>query len=139
MIRIVVGIVAVLSLPLGAVAQGRTGDGQPETRLKLPTAAALAAANPDRPAAMGWTSEMASPAKANGGSLPPTIQTRHRSIGRKILGGALGAVGGFFAGGYLGAKIEGDSCNCDDPGLKGALIGAPIGAVTGGILGAMFF
>ena len=62
-----------------------------------------------------------------------------RSVGRKILGGALGAFGGFFAGGYIGAKIEGDCGGCDDPGLKGAVIGAPIGAVVGGILGAKFF
>ena len=62
-----------------------------------------------------------------------------RSVGRKILGGALGAFGGFFAGGYIGAKIDGDCGGCDDPGLKGAVIGAPIGAVVGGILGAKFF
>ena len=43
------------------------------------------------------------------------------------------------AGAQLGAFIEGDRCHCDDPGLKGALIGAPVGAVTGGILGAKFF
>ncbi len=34
--------------------------------------------------------------------------------------------------------IDGDCGGCDDPGLKGALIGAPIGAAAGGILGAMF-
>ena len=62
-----------------------------------------------------------------------------RSVGRKILGGALGAFGGFFAGGYIGARIDGDCGGCDDPGLKGAVIGAPIGAVVGGILGAKFF
>jgi hypothetical protein len=65
--------------------------------------------------------------------------SRRRSVGRKILGGAIGAVGGLFAGGYLGAKIEGNGCHCDDPGLTGALIGAPIGAIVGGILGATFF
>lgn len=64
---------------------------------------------------------------------------RQRSIGRKVLGGVIGAVGGFFAGGFLGAAIEGDGCHCDDPGLKGFLIGAPVGAVTGGILGATLF
>ena len=64
---------------------------------------------------------------------------RKRSVARRILGGAIGATGGLFAGGYLGATIEGDRCNCDDPGLMGALIGAPVGAVTGGILGALFF
>jgi hypothetical protein len=45
---------------------------------------------------------------------------------------------GSSPGGYLGAAIEGDRCHCDDPGLKGALIGAPIGAVAGGILGARY-
>jgi len=47
---------------------------------------------------------------------------------------SIGAVGGFFAGAFLGAAIEGDRCNCDDPGLLGAVIGAPVGAATGGIL-----
>jgi hypothetical protein len=68
---------------------------------------------------------------------PGSRAPRRRSVGRAILGGAVGAVGGFFAGGYLGAMLEPD-CNCDDPGLKGALIGAPVGAVVGGILGAKF-
>ena len=64
---------------------------------------------------------------------------RRRSVGRRIIGGALGGVGGFFAGGILGAKIDGDCGGCDDPGFKGALIGAPIGAAVGAILGAKFF
>jgi len=46
---------------------------------------------------------------------------------RGLLTAAAG-FGGFFAGGYLGAAIEGDRCNCDDPGLTGFLIGAPLGA-----------
>lgn len=33
-------------------------------------------------------------------------------------------------GGEIGARLQGD-CHCDDPGLKGALIGIPIGAVAG--------
>jgi hypothetical protein len=64
---------------------------------------------------------------------------RQRSIGRKIAGGAIGGVGGFFAGGYLGAAIDGDCGGCDDPGFLGALIGAPIGAAIGAILGVKFF
>jgi hypothetical protein len=64
--------------------------------------------------------------------------TQRKSVGRRIVGGALGGVGGFFAGGYLGAKIDGQ-CDCDDPGFKGFLIGAPIGTVVGAILGAKFF
>jgi hypothetical protein len=63
---------------------------------------------------------------------------RKRSVGRIVAGAAIGAVGGFFGGGFLGAAIEGDRCNCDDPGLLGAIIGAPIGAVAGGILGGKF-
>jgi hypothetical protein len=50
---------------------------------------------------------------------------------------AIGVVGGIYAGACVGAAIEGDSCRCDDPGLKGALIGIPIGAAGGGSLGWM--
>lgn len=57
--------------------------------------------------------------------------------GRRVLWTAVGAAGGFFAGGYLGAAIENavSPCGCDDAGLMGALIGMPIGAVAGGITG----
>ena len=63
---------------------------------------------------------------------------RARSKNRIVTGAIVGSVGGFFAGGFLGAHIEGDRCNCDDPGVRGFLIGAPIGAVAGGIVGAKF-
>ena len=61
---------------------------------------------------------------------------RARSTKRIVAGAIVGGVGGFFVGGFLGAHIEGDRCNCDDPGVRGFLIGAPIGAVTGAIAGA---
>lgn len=61
-----------------------------------------------------------------------------RSKKRIIAGAIAGGVGGFFGGGFLGAHIEGDRCNCDDPGVRGFLIGAPIGAVAGSVLGARF-
>ncbi len=63
---------------------------------------------------------------------------RPRSWQRRLLGGVVGAAAGLFAGGYLGATIEGDDCHCDDPGLMGALIGAPIGTVAGAIAGALW-
>ena len=50
---------------------------------------------------------------------------------------AAGGVGGFFLGGYLGYKIEGKDCGCDDPGLQGLIIGAPIGAIAGAIAGTL--
>jgi len=48
---------------------------------------------------------------------------------------AIGAFGGMVAGGYVGVKIEGNRCRCDDPGLAGLLIGAPVGAIVGGVVG----
>lgn len=68
-----------------------------------------------------------------------TTTRRERSVGRKILGAAIGATAGLFVGGWVGGAIEGDGCNCDDPGLMGALIGAPIGMAVGGILGFKLF
>jgi hypothetical protein len=56
-------------------------------------------------------------------------------IGRGVFGAVAGAVGGFFAGGFVGSKLE-PNCRCDDPGLRGFLIGAPIGAVAGAVVGA---
>lgn len=69
---------------------------------------------------------------------PPSGRSQ-RSTKRKVLGAVLGGVGGFFGGGFLGAKIEGNRCNCDDPGLVGFMVGAPIGGVAGSILGYKFF
>jgi hypothetical protein len=63
---------------------------------------------------------------------------RARSKTRIVAGAIAGSVGGFFAGGFLGAHLEGDRCDCDDPGVRGFLIGAPIGALAGGILGGKF-
>ena len=58
-------------------------------------------------------------------------KARMSGVQRGILTGLAG-FGGFFAGAYIGAAIEGP-CNCDDPGLKGALIGMPIGAASAAI------
>jgi hypothetical protein len=56
------------------------------------------------------------------------------NVAGKVVMATLGGVGGFFGGGYVGAKLEGP-CSCDDPGLKGAIIGAPIGAIVGAVVG----
>jgi hypothetical protein len=74
-----------------------------------------------------------SQASTSNRSRPPA-----RSKKRIIAGAIAGGVGGFFGGGFLGAHIDGDRCSCDDPGVRGFLIGAPIGAVVGSLLGAKF-
>ena len=66
-------------------------------------------------------------------STPAPSQTRERR-NRKIAGLILGGLGGFFAGGFIGAKVE-PNCGCDDPGLQGFIIGAPIGTILGAIAG----
>jgi hypothetical protein len=71
----------------------------------------------------------ASPARADA-SRPAVSAPRPRW--QRGLWAALGAFGGFWEGGALGAHLDGTSCGCDDPGLRGFLVGAPIGAITGG-------
>ena len=54
---------------------------------------------------------------------------------RKIIGTAVGAFGGFYAGGMIGFYTAMDR-NVDDDGvsgLRGVVIGAPIGAVVGAL------
>ena len=77
------------------------------------------------------------PLKLERAAVPVQAASQERSKAKRAMWAAIGGVGGFFGGGYLGAAIEPD-CNCDDPGFKGFLIGAPIGAATGAILGWVF-
>ena len=57
-----------------------------------------------------------------------------RSLGLKIAVGTLGGFGGLLAGAAIGAQFT-KNCGCDDPGLQGTIIGAPIGATAGAIAG----
>ena len=66
-------------------------------------------------------------------SRPLVRQAKKMGTGERIGWTALAGLGGFFAGAYIGAAIEGDRCNCDDPGLQGALIGMPIGTAAAAI------
>lgn len=134
----IAGLVVFLGLPPMASGQTVAPGATVTARLKLPEPAALVSLTQELSVVSKWPAETSRFSVANDRE-QTTVRRRERSIGRKILGGAIGGVAGFFGGGYLGAAIEGDSCQCDDPGLKGALIGAPIGAVTGAIIGALFF
>src|SRR5471032_2492790 len=56
---------------------------------------------------------------------PQWARTRtpaHERINRQVAGLILGGIGGFFAGGLIGSKVE-PNCACDDPGLMGFIIG----------------
>lgn len=65
---------------------------------------------------------------------PPAAQSGNgMSTPMRALWTIAAGFGGFYAGGIIGARIEGGCNGCDDPGLKGALIGAPIGAATAAI------
>ena len=62
---------------------------------------------------------------------------RGSSTAVKIIGAAVGAFGGFYAGGMIGYYTAMDR-NVDDDGvsgLRGVVIGAPIGAVVGAVIG----
>jgi hypothetical protein len=119
-----ISLLVVLATPSVSTAQTTESAKQ---RLKLPDGLTLAA-----------ISQVSSHSGVSPARQPSVSGRQERSVGRIILGAAVGATGGFFAGGYIGAKIDGDCGGCDDPGFKGALIGAPIGAVVGGILGGKF-
>jgi hypothetical protein len=79
---------------------------------------------------------------ADGVQQPPLFRgtqsspSRARKVWKSIGWAAALGVGGFFAGAFIGAAIDGD-CDCDDPGWRGFLIGAPVGAVAGAITGAV--
>jgi hypothetical protein len=64
-----------------------------------------------------------------------TQQVSYSTPGLRALTAFALGLGGLVVGGRIGAAIEGDSCRCDDPGIKGFVIGAPIGAAIGAIIG----
>jgi hypothetical protein len=75
-------------------------------------------------------------------AVPPTIVfplPKHSGMARRAIVG-LAVLGGMIAGAYFGTRIENTwfPCYCDDPGLKGFLIGAPAGAIAAGIVAYRF-
>jgi hypothetical protein len=58
-------------------------------------------------------------------------QARGSRVAAQVLIGAAGSVAGTIVLARVGSQIEGTDCNCDDPGLLGALLGGSAGAVLG--------
>jgi hypothetical protein len=84
----------------------------------------------DEPSVAAWRLEPRASGQAN-------ARATGSSTAAKIIGTAIGAVGGFYAGGAIGFYTAQDR-NADDDGvsgLRGVVIGAPIGAVVGAIIG----
>jgi hypothetical protein len=131
-----VALAAMLACPAAAQAQPADDTNLASTSpIWVAATSTTAPATPIASAARREAAELA--LTEQGADAPIRRPPQQRSLTRKILGGVAGGVGGFFLGGYLGAQIEGDSCNCDDPGLKGIIIGAPIGAIGGAIFGTL--
>jgi hypothetical protein len=65
---------------------------------------------------------------------PAPRGSKHNRTGHEASAGVALGVVGFFAGAALGSALDRD-CHCDDPGLKGMVIAAPIGAIAGAIAG----
>ena len=128
-----VALIAATSVVLAGTApvfaEERAGIRSTPSNTNALSSAAIAQATRALP---GTITLRATASQAVGSPAAPT--KAKRSVARRVAYISIGAVGGFFAGAFLGAAIEGDRCNCDDPGLLGAVIGAPVGAATGGIL-----
>jgi hypothetical protein len=107
------------TLQLGFAPQ-RTDEG---TGLRLPQQQDLIADDLQR----------ARPRRADASSFTSTSSSRTA----RIIGVAVGAVGGFYAGGMAGYALAQDKDRDDDgvSGLRGVVIGAPIGALIGGLIG----
>jgi hypothetical protein len=66
-----------------------------------------------------------------------TTSARQSSTFAKVVGLAVGGLGGFYAGGMIGFHLAQDK-NADDDGvsgLRGVVIGAPVGAAVGALIG----
>jgi hypothetical protein len=87
-----------------------------------------------------WTPSPAQSPAGHAARLPQQRRPHGRSgsyrDAQRILGAAAMGVVGFLAGGVIGAGLDGN-CRCDDPHMRGFVIGAPIGAAVGAVLGAV--
>jgi hypothetical protein len=95
---------------------------EPLARLKLPGGLMYEEPQP------GWRAER---------TRTQTTSGRQSSTLAKVIGLAVGGLGGFYAGGMIGFHLAQDK-NADDDGvsgLRGVVIGAPVGAAVGALIG----
>ena len=92
-------------------------------RLKLPHDLVT---EPSRPV---WRLEPSHDAQATAANRPSTTA--------RVIGAALGGLGGFYAGGMIGFYVAQDRDVYGDgvSGLRGVVIGAPVGAALGALIG----
>ncbi len=75
--------------------------------------------------------------RAEGARRSQAATARPSSTAAKVIGLAVGGVGGFYGGAMLGFHLAQDK-NADDDGvsgLRGVVIGAPVGAAVGALIG----
>src|SRR3990172_2904775 len=71
------------------------------------------------------------PTARGGAQEPVTMASESGRLAGQILAGGAGSLAGTFALAMIGSRLEGDDCNCDDPGLMGAIFGGLAGATIG--------
>jgi hypothetical protein len=118
------GAVPAPDTPVGPAASAATRWDDADPPLKLPRVLV------DEPRPAAWRLDPPRSAQT-------TAAANGSSTAAKIIGTAIGAFGGFYAGGMIGFYTAQDR-NADDDGvsgLQGVVIGAPIGAVVGAVIG----
>ena len=58
------------------------------------------------------------------------VHSRRQLLTARVLLGIGGSFVGVVAGGAIGLAVPRDPCNCDDPGLSQALVGAAVGSIV---------
>ena len=120
MIEIALGVMLLVS---SAGVSPDLESARPRLTLELPPHLVTEAARPV------WRLESARGAQAPAANRPSTLA--------RVIGTALGGLGGFYAGGAIGFYVAQDRDVYDDgvSGLRGVVIGAPVGAALGALIG----
>lgn len=94
-------------------------------------------------ASWGGPSRGLAPMFSQSGTLtPPVVRpltgTFRGSRSRKVVLGIAGGLAGAIFGTLVGVALD-SNCGCDDPGLRGLIIGLPAGAAAGAVVAIKVF